>query len=192
LGLQHHNELSREDENRYILECKKDISKFRHLYEEYHHRILNYIYHKILDKELAADLCSTVFLKAMTALEKYKVQETPFSAWLFKIAYTEMMMHFRKTKQDPIVILDEIVLDGLHDELFEFDKESLLVAIENSVKHLDKQDLELIELRYYENKSFKDIGIILSCSENTAKVRSHRLIMKLKRELIKIHRHEAY
>lgn len=184
--------LSREGEIECIIQCKNDISKFKPLYEAYHHQILNYIYHKVSDMEVASDICSQVFLKAMTGIKKYKIQETPFSAWLYKIAFNEIMMLFRRSKRLHPIILDETIINGLHEELNEFDKEALLTALENLVSKLTKNDLELIELRYYENKSFKDIGVILGCSENTAKVRSHRLMMKLKKELIKKHRHEEF
>jgi len=192
LGQLPHTKISREEEIEFIVQSKKDISKFKPLYGAYHHQILNYIYHKVIDKELASDICSQVFLKAMTGIKKYKIQETPFSAWLYKIAFNEIMMLFRRSKRLQPVILDETIIDGLHEELTEFDKEPLLASIENLVSRLGKNDLELIELRYYENMSFREIAEILNCSESAAKVRSHRLMMKLKKELIKKHRHEEY
>lgn len=179
------SELSGEEEVKYILECREDISNFEPLYDAYHHRILNYIYHKVLDKELAADICSQVFLKAMTGIKKYKIRETPFSSWLYKIAYNEVMMFFRRSKKSRHVILDHAVIDGLQAELNEFDKEALLISVENVIGNLSEKELELIELRFYENKSFKEIGEIFSCSEGSVKVRSHRLMMKLKKDLVK-------
>jgi len=182
--------LSREEEIECIVQSKKDISNFKPLYGAYYHQILNYIYHKVIDKELASDICSQVFLKAMTAIKKYKIQDTPFSAWLYKIAFNEIMMLFRQSKKLRPVILDEAIIDGLHEEFNEFNKEALLTSVENLVSHLNENDVELIGLRYYENKSFREIGEIISCSENTAKVRSHRLMLKLKKELIKKQRYE--
>ena len=50
---QHHIQLSRDEEIDIINLCKRDIAHFRPLYEAYHHRILNYIYQKIQDNDLA-------------------------------------------------------------------------------------------------------------------------------------------
>ena len=185
MNLQPHIRFSQEEEIDIINQCRSDISKFKPLYDAYHHQILNYIYHKVMDKELAADICSQVFLNAMSGIKKYKIQNIPFSSWLYKIAFNETQMYFRRSKKHRFVILDEKIIDGLHEKLHEFDKVALLNSIEYLVGHLSSKDLELIELSYYENKSFREIGTILCCSENTAKVRSHRLMMKLKKELIK-------
>ena len=184
------NKLSRKEEVEFIIQSRDDISKFKALYDAYYCQILNYINHKVMNKDLAADLCSQVFLKAMIGLKSYEIRETSFSSWLYKIAYNEVLMVLRRKKIIRPVILDDYIISGIQHELPEYDKEALLTSIESLLKQLEEKDVELIELKYYENKSFKEIGTILSCSENTAKVRMHRLIMKLKKELLKTHRDE--
>jgi RNA polymerase sigma-70 factor (ECF subfamily) len=43
--------------------------------------------------------------------------------------------------------------------------------------------LQLIELRFFENKSFKEIAAILEVTENNAKVRTYRVLDQLKKEM---------
>ena len=83
------------------------------------------------------------------------------------------------------MVLDDDLLKGIHSELEEFPKAALLKSLEKTIKSLKQKDFGLIELRFYQEKSFVDIGFILDCSENTAKVRAHRLIQKLRKELLK-------
>ena len=45
---------------------------------------------------------------------------------------------------------------------------------------MKKKHLEILELRYFENLAFRDIGSQLGISENTAKVRCFRALDKLK------------
>jgi RNA polymerase sigma-70 factor (ECF subfamily) len=45
---------------------------------------------------------------------------------------------------------------------------------------LKEKDLQLIELRFFEKRSFKEIGEILDITENNAKVKSFRALEKLK------------
>lgn len=173
-----------------INQSKRDIKHFRPLYDAYFHSILNYVHQKVADKELASDITSQVFLKAMSHIKGYKIKDVPFSAWLYKIAYNETMLFFRKSKNMRSVVLDEELVEGIKEELEEFPKENILKAIEGLLNQLKQDEFELIELRFYGGKSFREIGYILGCTENAAKVRSHRLIQKLKRELLNGNQHE--
>jgi RNA polymerase sigma-70 factor (ECF subfamily) len=46
---------------------------------------------------------------------------------------------------------------------------------------LKEKDLQIIELRFFEKRTFKEIGEILELTENNAKVKSFRAIEKLKK-----------
>jgi RNA polymerase sigma-70 factor (ECF subfamily) len=48
----------------------------------------------------------------------------------------------------------------------------------NSLKEIDMQ---LIELRYFENLSFKEIGDVLQISHGAAKIKLYRSLDKLKK-----------
>ena len=172
-----------EDEQLIIRRSQEDISYFRPLYEAYHHRILNYIFHKVQDKEIAQDLCSQVFMSAMRNIKKYEIRYVSFGAWLYKIAFNETMGYFRKSKKIQSVTIDDEVLEGLGEELEEQDHESVFRLLEAMLGSLQKEDIELIELRFYEHKTFKEIAHILNCSESAAKVRSQRLIGRLREAL---------
>jgi RNA polymerase sigma-70 factor, ECF subfamily len=183
--------ISRLREIELINQSKISIDNFRPLYDAHFHPILNYVHQKVANKELAADITSQVFLKAMSQLKGYKISEVPFSAWLFKIAYNETMLHFRKSKKMCSVVLDDDLIEGIGEELEEFPKEKILRSIEGMIGKLTQDEFELIEMRFYRAKSFRDIAYILGCSENTAKVRSHRLIQKLRQDLLNENQHET-
>ena len=53
----------------------------------------------------------------------------------------------------------------------------------DTIAELEDQELELIELRYFEKRRFKEISQILNISESNAKVRIHRIVAKIKRSL---------
>jgi len=48
------------------------------------------------------------------------------------------------------------------------------------LKELKDTDLEIIEMRYFERRSYREIGEILDLTENNAKVKAFRAIDRLK------------
>ena len=61
------------------------------------------------------------------------------------------------------------------------DMEEWLERLPALLDGLKPQDLELIELRFFESKSFKDIGFILGITENNAKTRTYRILKRIKK-----------
>ncbi|WP_020527354.1 RNA polymerase sigma factor [Flexithrix dorotheae] len=160
--------------------AKKDTKKFRVLYQRYFKQIFQFIFNRVGEYELTSDLSSQVFLKALTNLSKYRHQKLPFSAWLFRIAINEVNQFYRKNKKQRKVVLDETLIQQLKvakpDENLEYFKEKL----SNILQKLSPKEIQIIELRYFTDASFKDISQILNISESAAKVRVHRLIKKIK------------
>jgi RNA polymerase sigma-70 factor (ECF subfamily) len=50
----------------------------------------------------------------------------------------------------------------------------------NTLSLLKEKDVQLIELRFFEKRSFKEMGEILELTENNAKVKTFRALEKLK------------
>jgi RNA polymerase sigma-70 factor, ECF subfamily len=168
-----------------VEEAKSNPEAFRPLYEKYFKRIFIFILHKVEDKDVSADLCSQVFLKAMTNLQTYQHKDLPFSAWLYRIAVNETMGHFRKTQKTRYVVIDEKMLERLYEEVEKTDMDSFKVGLARVMEMLSLNEVQLIELRFFEEKSFKEIGFILNITENNAKVKLYRLLDKIRIEITK-------
>jgi RNA polymerase sigma-70 factor, ECF subfamily len=48
------------------------------------------------------------------------------------------------------------------------------------LENLADEDMQMIEMRYFEKRSFKEIGEILDITENNAKVKTYRILDKMK------------
>lgn len=173
------------EEQKQIAAAKKDRTKFKVLYEKYFESIFTFIRRKVGDEQLTADLTSLVFLKAITKLDKFKFRNKPFGAWLYRIAMNEVYQYFRKNKKVQQVPLNHRAVKKLGDELEEENAEHLKQKLKLVIQKLSRKEVELIELRFYQNLSFREVGVILDISENNAKVRMHRLIKKLKKLFFK-------
>lgn len=171
------------NEEKIIEASKTDPGQFRVLYEKYYKSIFLFIYHKVDQKETAADLSSQTFLKALQHLNRYEHRQLPFSAWLYRIATNETMQFFRKNKRGRKVMIDDALLSALQEPETPPDQEKLKMQLVQALDTLPLDEIQLIELRFYEKKSFKEIGYILDITENNAKVKTYRLLEKLRKKM---------
>jgi RNA polymerase sigma-70 factor (ECF subfamily) len=169
-------------EDDHIRRAREKPEAFRPIYEKYYKPIFLFVLHRVGDKELTADITSQVFLKALVNLEKYKFRGLPFSSWLYRIASNECNNHFRQTKRARTVVLEEYHAEHLYEEMFgeEF-REELRQRLPLILEKLKPDELQLIELRFLEGRQFKEVAEILNITETYAKVRTYRVLDKMKK-----------
>lgn len=166
-----------------VKEAVQDNSKFAVLYDKYYNDVYRFIYRRVSDRDLTFDLCSVVFLKAMEKLKSYNYQGKPFIAWLYRIALNEVYMQYRKNKIDLVYHLDPEKFSSLDDDIDQELKKEQQEKLVYALSKLGKEDVDLIEMRYFSGISIDNIAEILEISENLVSVRIHRAIKKIK-ELI--------
>lgn len=173
------------EEQKIIDRAKKDPSHFAPIYKNYHEKIFRYVFKRVSDEELAYDITSCVFVKALTNLYKYENRGVPFSSWLFRIAKSELYQSFRDKKAQRTVSIDSLQIGEMMDE-FNVEENSrnreILIKI---LPKLKENQLQLIEMRFFEKRSFREIGEILDITENNAKVKTFRALLRLKELYLK-------
>ncbi len=172
------------DEQVLVEAAKKDLKNFAVLYDTYYEAIFRYIYQRLDDKEVAFDTTQQVFLKAMNNLPKYEYRGVPFSSWLYRIAFSSVNDLFRKQKTQRTINIDSVRVYDIIEELEEtkIDKyHDKIVAI--ITEELEEDELQLIEMRFLEKRAFKEIAEILDITENNAKVKTYRILDKLKKKI---------
>lgn len=167
--------------------ARKDPRKFEPLYTRYYKQLVTFVYHRTGERETAFDITAQVFYKALEKLDQFQSRGVPFSAWLFRIAANEVNQHFRKTKKMRMVSIDA---DGLHEL-----KESVHptdTAAEDSrlfaaLQQLSEEEMELIDMRFFEQRAFSEIAAINGLGESACKMRVYRILEKLKHILTTNH-----
>lgn len=166
-----------------ILErSKTDANAFGALYEKYFDRIFNFIYRQTDDEELTADLCSQTFLNALKNVVKFEFRGIPVSAWFYRIASNEVNKHYRKIKRDKVFSLEEVKVKELIELGEEGWDEELAKKLLEYLKELPTDMLEVLELRFFEDKDFKEIAFILDITESGAKMRTYRALDRLRKK----------
>jgi len=179
-NIQHQDQI--QEEETLIKQSQADPEAFRPLYEKYFKRIFLFVHHRVGDKDLTSDITSQVFLKALLNIKKFSFRGLPFSAWLFRIALNECNDFFRKNKRYRIVSMEEDMVEHLYEELTsETRLEDLRQRLPSILQKLSVHELQIIELRFFEQRPFKEVGDILGISETYAKVRVYRILEKMKK-----------
>jgi RNA polymerase sigma-70 factor, ECF subfamily len=175
-----------QDEKHLILRSQTDPEAFRPLYEKYFKRIFLFVLHRVGDKSLAADVTSQVFLKALVHIKRFKFRGLPFSSWLFRIALNECNDYFRKTSRYRIVRLEDAAVEHLYEELTHATREEdLRQQLPAILQKLSAEELQLIELRFFEQRPFREVAEIIGITETYAKVRVYRIVQKMKKLFLK-------
>lgn len=164
-----------------IDQAKKNLEKFEILYDRYYERVFRFIFQRVQTESQASDLTSDTFIRAMENLTSYRFKGVPFASWLYRIARNLVYKEYKKVNsirqvnflsQDIIEIAEEI--DDSNEAL---KKRDLLIT---SIKELSASETELIEMKYFEKRSYREIANIIGISENNAKIKTYRVVQKLK------------
>jgi RNA polymerase sigma-70 factor (ECF subfamily) len=168
-------------EEQVIRKARLDPQAFRPLYEKYYRKIFLFVLHRVGEKEISADITSQVFLKTLVSLEKYEFRGLPFSSWLYRIAVNECNTYFRKNKRTRMVVLEDMHVEGLYEEMFGSSvEEELRLKLPMILEKLKPDELQVIELRFLEERPFREVAEILNITETYAKVRTYRILEKMK------------
>lgn len=181
MNAHHKTDTDLKQELQQVEAAKQNPARFDVLYDRYYKSIFVFVYRRIGDEEVTADITSQVFLKALINIKKYEFKGVPFSAWLFRIAFNEINMYFRKNKADRIVSIEQSGIAMILAEVKEEDRSEVQQKMMQALKQMTEEDTQLIELRFFEKRSFAEVGNIVGITENNAKVKVYRIIDKIKK-----------
>jgi len=176
-------------EHEQIKKTQRNVADFAPLYDSYFLAIFNYVLKRVQDEHHAAEITSDIFAKALIKIATYNFKGLPFSSWLYRIARNQVIDFYRKDKSNKYIQVSEEELDYLADNSENdidaaMDKENKTQQLVLALGQLSDDNIELIELKFFENRSYKEIAEIINTNENNARVKTNRALAKLK-DLIK-------
>ncbi len=169
------------EEYSWIKQAQQNPARFGRIYERYYKQIFLFVYKRIGEEEVTADVTAQVFLKAMINLPKYSFQGVPFGAWLYRIALNEVNQHFRKLKGQRTISLESVHMAEMAEEVVKQSTEDVIPQLLIALEELSEPELQLIELRFFEKLPYKEIAVIFNITENNAKVKVYRILSKMRK-----------
>jgi RNA polymerase sigma-70 factor (ECF subfamily) len=153
--------------------------EFLALYDRYFDRVLGYVRLRIRDAATCEDVTSQVFTTALEQLGRFRGQGS-FAGWLFQITRNAVRDVQRRRPLE--LLLDDRVAPGPTPEerVLERERARELHAL---IARLRPEHQHLLALRYGAGLSYEEIGAMLDSAPATVRVRMHRILEELRREV---------
>jgi RNA polymerase sigma-70 factor (ECF subfamily) len=178
------------NEKELLKQIKRDPQAFSLIYDDHYNSIFSYVFRRLGNYDIAKDVAAETFLKAYQKIGMFEWRNVPISAWLFRIASNEINLYFRHSKYAPACLDDTNLHSHLpYEEGIETEKAAMekalrenqeFLTIHKELLRLDVKYQEVIALRFFEEKSIKEISTILSKKEGTVKSLLSRGLDKLR------------
>jgi len=173
------------NEQKCIRACKEGkLEYFEELYSQYVKDIYRFVFYRVRNKELAEDITSDVFFKALKAIGSFSEGQS-FRAWIYTIARNTLIDQYRKHKD--ITSLDNEDTPDVRDESQDVEKQAhhtlLLEQVQDALKHLSESQRDVVIMRVWDELSYKEIAEITGKTEGNCKMIFSRAVVQM-RELV--------
>jgi len=162
------------------------------LIKRHQSKIYGFIYSKVTDRDIADDIFQDTFIKVIKNLKSNSYnEEGKFLPWVMRISHNLIVDHFRRNKKMPMYRETEefsifsIMTDNspnVENRLITDQVESDLQRI---IEELPDDQKEVLQMRIYQDLSFKEIADLTGVSINTALGRMRYALMNLRKVIEK-------
>ena len=169
-----------------------DENALASLINRHQSKIYGFIYSKVTDRDIADDIFQDTFIKVIKTLKcnAYN-EEGKFLPWVMRIAHNLIVDHFRRTKKMPMFRETEefSIFSIMSDNSPNIESRIITSQVENDVKRLIEElpedQKEVLQMRMYQDMSFKEIADVTGVSINTALGRMRYALMNLRKVIEK-------
>lgn len=186
------------DERELVERARYDADAFAELYRRHVEAIHVFIYRRTGSREVAEDLTSTTFEKALAGIDRYNWTPGGVAPWLFRIATNLVTDHHRQRGRrsgdrgrravdrlsDPVSFATEDAIDSV----LEFDQAALVRV---ALGRLNPRYQRVLSLRYLSGLEHHEAAKAMGLSPSLMSVLTHRATKALGRELDKIQKEES-
>jgi RNA polymerase sigma-70 factor (ECF subfamily) len=164
-----------------------EAEAFGLLYDRYVDLVYRYIYYRVNNPNLAEDLVSETFLRALRRIDSFTWQGRDFAAWLVTIARNLIADHF-KSGRYRLEITTEDILETGPTQTTDGPENLVLDALTNetlltAVKKLNPEQQECIVLRFLQGLSVSETALAMGKNDGAIKALQYRAVRALARLL---------
>jgi RNA polymerase sigma-70 factor, ECF subfamily len=166
------------EERLLVQAAQKDPSRFGDLYELNFERVYGFIVRRVGERQVAEDLTSDVFHKALAALPGFDWRGIPFAAWLIRIASNVVTDQWKRSAREELT--ETPPEQSAQPDFEDFEQCARLFQL---VGTLPADQGRVIRMRFAEEKSIREIAQQLKRSEGAVKQLQFRGLEALRQKL---------
>lgn len=162
------------------------------LIKRHQSKIYGFIYSKVTDRDIADDIFQDTFIKVIKTLKLNSYnEEGKFLPWVMRISHNLIVDHFRKNKKMPMYRETEefsifsIMTDNSPNIENRIITEQVESDLQRLIEELPDDQKEVLQMRIYQDLSFKEIADLTGVSINTALGRMRYALMNLRKVIDK-------
>lgn len=186
--------LTRESDFKLVQSAKSGSSAaFGKLIKKYQQKVLYLAFDLIHDYEDAKDIAQEAFIKSFEKLHQFE-ERAQFSTWLYRITVNLAMDQHRRRKRRPQDSLEQNIQEIEQQKIIEqteegrrSERELQTLAqreqIDKALDNLSENQRVATILKYFHQKSSKEIAEVLGCSESTARIHLFRAVKNMRKHL---------
>lgn len=171
----------------------EDERHFKILMDRYERKMKIYVKRITgASNETVEDVVQEVFFKVYSNLHKFNPQ-MKFSSWIYRIAHNQAVNNFlyEKRRRTESLLYNEkgeliTMLRDSHDIWREIQQENVNEKLNSALGQISKKYKDVLELNYFEGKSYQEISKELDKPVNTIGTMLNRGRKILKKELLKM------
>ena len=169
-------DVTTDDERLLIEAAQADPARFVELYDRNIDRIYDYVSRRAGSRTVAEDVTSEVFERALSNLGTFKWRGVPFVAWLYRIASNALADHWKREGRDAHELPPDVPDER---ELRELERR---VSLFQLVDRLPDAQRQVIQMRFVEGRSIREVAAALDRSEGAVKQLQLRALENLRKD----------
>jgi RNA polymerase sigma-70 factor (ECF subfamily) len=159
-----------------------DAGAFETLVRLHHRAVYNMAFRYMGDHGGADDVVQETFVKAFNAIQSFR-GESSFKSWLIRIAVNTAKNSLRSRERHAAVDIADLPLSSKHHDFTRLEGLQTAELLRLAIARLAPKQREALELRVYEDLSFKEIAEIMDCPFDTAKANYRHAVLNLRKIL---------
>ena len=169
-------------EKELVKQAKTDPEAFGILYDVYMKQIFGFILKRVSNVQVAEDITSLTFEKALRKMKDFKWQDVSFSAWLYRIAANNVTDYYRRKGRRQQTDIDSVpeIRDGKEPLDVSISKKLFFEQVQEILPSLEDDDQTALSLKLFADKTNEEISEVMGLDKAHIAVRIHRALKKLK------------
>lgn len=159
---------------------------FESVYGEYKNQIFLFALGKIGSREDALDITANTFMAFWESVENFE-NRSSYKTWLFAICRNKINDFYRKHYREQAMFDHSFDISDYKEEDLVDNSDNTLVnrfGFRELLGGLKNHERDLLLLKYMNNLNFAECAQVLNITETSARVSHHRIIKKLKNQII--------